>query len=411
MEINNIKTSQFTDNKIQKNIHRNSNSSSIDLVSHIDNVISKYKTQLESLKPKKISAQKNHPNETDNYVNNKTNNTIDFYKFNNTHNFQNNNNFNTNYNYTNFNLKSQNNRNNYNYNLPLNTNTNNTNNQNDSLNNELENDNIKLQSLLTLEKSKVTQLSNLLKEKDNEINQLNQKINTIENEYNHLANNLKDKYESNVAQINESNKNIIMEFFEFFNQNISLFNKTNIIKLTNNSKINFIEDNNNINNNEKSAMLIIESLDKLIKKLLNDNKELYNELVNFTTLFDKSKNKHSNLSENLKNLKKQNKNLKVELKELLKENNYLRGNNYINQNETARFENNRRSNELIANKSCKKLRRGKIKTKLYPISFNYDEIHYDDYPINTEYDLIYNKRRVTPILHLRKKIANIESIL
>ena len=404
MEINNNAYSPpFPDNKIQKDTFLNSNSPSVDLVSHIDNVINKYKTQLESLKPKKVPSQNKW---LDNYFNNKTNNTIDFSQFENTNNLNNNNNFNTNYEDNNFKLNNINNNNN----LPLNNNTNIINNQNDSINNELANDNIKLQSLLTLEKSKVTQLTNLLKEKDNEINQLNQKINAIESEYNCVVNNLKDKYESNAAQQNESKINIIKEFFEFFNQNIPLLNKTNILKMDNDSKINFIENNDNKNSNEKSAMLAIESFDKLIKKLLSDNKELYNELVNFTSLFDKSKNKHLNLSKNLEILKEENKNLKNEINELLKENNYLRENDYINQNEIARIENNKRTNELMSNKSCKNLGDGKINSQFYPVSSNCDEVHYDDYPINNEYDSAGNNRMVSPIQQLRNKINNIENI-
>jgi DNA repair exonuclease SbcCD ATPase subunit len=176
---------------------------------------------------------------------------------------------------------------------------------------EMEKDNIKLGSALTLEKSKVVQLLNLLKIKENEINNLKQqidnfedKINEIKNKYQDIINSMKQEQNNKLNELynkltnennrlqmdlnenkknnellldkynNELNKNekMLKIFFDFFNKNIEVYKKTEILKGENL----VIKEKDY---SEDKATLAIETWDKLINKLFQDNKDLYNELV------------------------------------------------------------------------------------------------------------------------------------
>jgi DNA repair exonuclease SbcCD ATPase subunit len=176
---------------------------------------------------------------------------------------------------------------------------------------EMENDNLKLGSALTLEKSKVVQLLNLLKIKENEINNLKQqidnfedKINEIKNKYQDIINSMKQEQNNKLNELynkmtnennrlqtdlnenkknnellldkynNELNKNekMLKIFFDFFNKNIEVYKKTEILKGEN-----LVIKGKDYS--EDKATLAIETWDKLINKLFQDNKDLYNELV------------------------------------------------------------------------------------------------------------------------------------
>ena len=416
--------------------------SSVDIVDQIDKVINKYRNQLESLKPKNCLEYDNYKYEPNNQISNPNrtishfDNNINFYKTEiNSNSYQNspkNFDFNPNYNRTDINYGQNyknntinnnnkndsfpNNANNYNFDYSDNTNVeqklgkeeNISRNyekytQNSSLNKELENDNIKLQSLLTLEKTKVVQLTNLLKEKESEINSLKQKINSIEAEFTNIINELKFKYENYNSQTVELNKKIIKEFFEYFNQNLSLFSKTNILKLNFNEKLAFIE--NDGNSNEKNAIFIIDAFDKLIKKLLVDNKQLYNELSNFTNALDETKNKTINLSKNLEIMKNENDNLKKEIYELANTNNLLREkNSQIEQNCKI-------SNEFVKNKSYSHLQNYCVDQYN-----NNNYLNNPDYAYNASNNKKINNnnnncRSITPIQQLKNKIVDIENLI
>ena len=173
----------------------------------------------------------------------------------------------------------------------------------------IHNENIKLSSELTLEKSKVIKLNNLLKDKEKENKDLKIKIEELEKNYEELEkdqkkyfedkinsiyrgvsldkNNLKETYDAiqrcKDKELSEINKeinnlyNIINLFFNFYNKKRNLLIKTGIISGKKNSIV--LEDK--YNNNHKNSLYIINSLDELINKLFNDNKELYDELVNY----------------------------------------------------------------------------------------------------------------------------------
>ena len=241
-------------------INSNENNFYPDIIQQVDKIIIKYKNQLEQIKPKRYLDI----NEEDINNNNTYNKII----------------------------------NNDKKNIPF-------------LTQEMEKDNIKLGSALSLEKSKVVQLLNLLKIKENEINVLkNQidnfemKLNEIKNKYqdiiksmeqeqtnklNELYNKMSD--ENNRIQLNfnenqknnellidkfnhELNKNekINKIFFDFFNKNIEIYKKTEILRGENL----LIKEKDY---SEEKATLAAETWDKLINKLFQDNKDLYNELV------------------------------------------------------------------------------------------------------------------------------------
>ena len=185
------------------------------------------------------------------------------------------------------------------------------------------NENIKLSSELTLEKCKVIKLNTLLKEKERENKELKSKIEELENNYEEFEinqkkhfedkinsfykdiysekNNLKETYDAiqrcKDKELLELNKeidniqNIINLFLNFYNKKIDILIKTGILP-ENKNKLIFLD--NNYNTNYKNSLFIINSLDELINKLMNDNKVLYDELINYKDFIDK----YENLNEN-----------------------------------------------------------------------------------------------------------------
>ena len=259
-------------NANQKNYHP-------DIIQQVDKIISKYKIQLEQIKPKRNIESNNYIPEQNLFkLTDLTNTNINNYEPKNEENM----NFNTSY------IKNKN-----------------------FLAQEMEKDNIKLGSALTLEKSKVVQLLNLLKIKENEINNLKQqidsfeeKINEIKNKYQDIINSMKQEENNKLNEIynkltnennklqmdlNENKKNnellldkynnelsknekMLKIFFDFFNKNIEVYKKTEILKGEN-----LVIKGKDYS--EDKATLAIETWDKLINKLFQDNKDLYNELV------------------------------------------------------------------------------------------------------------------------------------
>jgi hypothetical protein len=251
-----------------------------DIIQQVDKIISKYKIQLEQMKPKRNIEPNNYNQDQQNIfkLTDLTNTNINNYEPKNEENI----NFNTSY------IKNKN-----------------------FLAQEMEKDNIKLGSALTLEKSKVVQLLNLLKIKENEINNLKQqidsfeeKINEIKNKYQDIINSMKQEQNNKLNELynkltnennrlqmdlNENKKNnellldkynnelsknekMLKIFFDFFNKNIEVYKKTEILKGEN-----LVIKGKDYS--EDKATLAIETWDKLINKLFQDNKDLYNELV------------------------------------------------------------------------------------------------------------------------------------
>ena len=355
-----------------------------DIIDQVDKVIIKYKNQLENLKPKRVINESNiiqfnnsseinrnkYPelikSNTEPYINN-----INEIQVNNSNNRYN-------YNYTE--IKEEDyiepNKNKYNFKYKSKEKVNHFEkkdykkyNISDGLMNEMENDNIKLGAALTSEKAKVIQLMNLLKEKENEISNLKKqidsfelKINEIENKYQNIIdsieqqqsikindmfnnmsneknqlkvdyNEIKRNSEIQLEQVNNelnNNKKIIKLFFDLFNKNIDLFNKTEIFQGRNISENNYTEEN---------AFLAVENIDKLINRLVQDNKDLFNELVRLKGEIDSN---NIIIGQNNNFIKQENNSLKQLVQNLTHENNFLKNKSYNN----IRNNTNRNNNEL-----------------------------------------------------------------
>ena len=312
--------------------NNNRNNSYPDIVQQVDKIISKYKFQIEQLKPKRNIEERNIPNYIPDQNMNKLSNITNI----------NNNNIEEDYM----------NMNNNAYNKMINERKNTS-----LLTQEMEKDNIKLGSALTLEKSKVIQLLNLLKIKENEINNLKQqidgfeiKLNEIKNKYQEIINTMKQEQKTKLDDLynkltnenkmmqmeynkNEKNKELLLDkynnelnknekiikiFFDFFNKNIEVYKKTEILK----EEENYIVKSNEYS--EDKAVLAIETWDKLINKLFQDNKDLYNELVR---LKGEMGNYDIIMNQNTNYIQKENDSLKQLVEKLTFENKILKNNN------------------------------------------------------------------------------------
>ena len=296
-----------------------------DIIQQVDKIISKYKTQLEQLKPRK-----------------------NLYSLTNTNNsFMQEDNINSNT-YIKYNNEKKN---------------------KSVLTQEMENDNIKLGSALTLEKSKVVQLLNLLKIKENEINNLKQqidgfefKLSDLEKKYQEIIESMRQEQQNKINELykkmsneinkaninlddNKKNNEILLEkynkelnknnkiikiFFDFFNKNIEVYQKTEILK----GEQNFIKSKDY---SEDKAVLAIETWDKLINKLFQDNKDLYNELVR---LKSEMGNYNILMNQNTNYIQQENESLKQIIDKLTFENNVLKNENKSRQNQIKNSNNN-----------------------------------------------------------------------
>ena len=297
-----------------------------DIIQQVDKIISKYKTQLEQLKPRK-----------------------NLYSLTNTNNsFMQEDNINSNT-YIKYNNEKKN---------------------KSVLTQEMENDNIKLGSALTLEKSKVVQLLNLLKIKENEINNLKQqidgfeyKLSDLEKKYQEIIESMRQEQQNKINELykkmsneinkaninlddNKKNNEILLEkynkelnknnkiikiFFDFFNKNIEVYKKTEILK----GEQNFIIKSKDYS--EDKAVLAIETWDKLINKLFQDNKDLYNELVR---LKSEMGNYNILMNQNTNYIQQENESLKQIIDKLTFENNVLKNENKSRQNQIKNSNNN-----------------------------------------------------------------------
>jgi len=151
-------------------------------------------------------------------------------------------------------------------------------------------------------------------------------------------NNINNNRNNNINRINDENnkiKNIIQKFFEIDNKYFDLLRKSNLIPYGINSRIIYLE-NDYEGNNQKLYLFAIRNINYLINKLLQDNKELYDQLVEINNFLEQQNNlevkleqmkkmKEENiiLNEKLKSYeqkieiyKKENTNLKEQIKEL-----------------------------------------------------------------------------------------------
>ena len=297
---------------------------------------------------------------------------------------------------------------------------------------EIKNDNMKLGSALTLEKSKVVQLLNLLKFKEEEIKNLKKqvnnfeiKINDIENKYQKIIysletqqsiklndiysnitnekNRIRNDYdkikrntEINFGQINNDlrdNQKIIKFFFDLFNKYIDLYIKTEILPKRNNL---FIMENNY---SEENALFAVETLEKLINKLVQDNKDLFNELIRLNGEI-KSNDIISNQNNNF--IRRQKSSLGQFVNNLSDENKFLKNNRSYNNIKSAPRRNNFRltknnysqinNREIYCNHTHRIV--NSICRHCTPDCFKSNRI---------------NQREVSPFENLKLKITNLEN--
>ena len=189
---------------LEQNMQENINSKS-NLVNQIDNIINKYKTQLEEMKTYSNQNIQDSNIETlpmlsTETVQSRTLSTLIGAQ----------------------DLKNENLQNN-------------TNNFSSELTKEIKNDNLKLQSALTSEKLNSVKLNSQIENYIFELNKSKQEISDLqnqlinqENEFMNQMNIIKDDINI-IKEENKVNINIIKKFFELYNKNILLFNKSKII--------------------------------------------------------------------------------------------------------------------------------------------------------------------------------------
>ena len=310
----------------EKEIIQNGNSPNKNFVNQIDDIINKYKTQLQQLK---INTSQNIQEKKDEILP-KLSTTISK------------------------NLDSplltpsspETKKENYNINrIPL------------ELTKELENDNLKLQSALTAEKLNVVKLTSKIESYELELrkakeeiielqNQLANKENEFINQMNNITSNINydiDKMKNEIV----SNKSIIQKFFELFNKNVELFNKSKIFYCDRNTKLIYLE-NDFEGNNQKLSAFVINSLDILINKLLKDNKELYEQLIEVKKILDEQNNIQREL-DGMKGLREENLILKEQLQTLVQENDICKKENIKLKNEIDSYINKINSNKIYEN--------------------------------------------------------------
>ena len=233
------------------------------------------------------------------------------------------------------------------------------------LSKEIQNDNIKLQSALTSEKLNVVKLNSQLEKYEIELNKSKQYITDLQNQLSIKDNDFINQINSinndinKIKDENDININIIQNFFELFNKNIDLFNKSKIITCDKNTRILYLK-NDYEGNNQKLSVFVLKSLDILINKLLQDNKELYEQLIETKNILDQQNNLQREI-EDIKDIKEENLLLKEQLQNLLRENEMIKNdnfklkknlielNNYINSNINNYNNNNEKMNTFHGN--------------------------------------------------------------
>ena len=228
---------------------------------------------------------------------------------------------------------------------------------------EIKNDNIKLQTALTSEKLKIAKLNSQIESYEFELNkakkeiiELKSKLAYKENELIDQINNINDinninnsinKDINRIKDENKINKNIIQRFFELFNKNIDLLNKSDLIPFGNNSKIIYLE-NDYEGKNLKLSLFAIKSIDNLINKLLQDNKELYGQIIELQKNLDQQTNFQRELAQ-MKTIKEENLILNEQLKSFVKENEIIKNENTKLKNKIKEIKQINNINDYIKN--------------------------------------------------------------
>ena len=136
--------------------------------------------------------------------------------------------------------------------------------------------------------------------RDNKLNEFNNgnEINKIKNDFECQLKQIQcelNNKDIEIGKLNEklqNNLKIISDLFCFFHQNVNLFNNTGIINCdTEDIKY----DENNQNKNLKCSSFIFTTLNNFICKILKDNKEMYELLINYKNIIAKSEEENEQI--------------------------------------------------------------------------------------------------------------------
>ena len=136
--------------------------------------------------------------------------------------------------------------------------------------------------------------------RDNKLNEFNNgnEINKIKNDFECQLKQIQcelNNKDIEIGKLNEklqNNLKIISDLFCFFHQNVNLFNNTGIINCdTEDIKY----DENNQNKNLKCSSFIFTTLNNFICKILKDNKEMYELLINYKNIIAKNEEENEQI--------------------------------------------------------------------------------------------------------------------
>lgn len=208
---------------------------------------------------------------------------------------------------------------------------------------EIQNDNLKLQAELALCKSQIKNMNSTISNQKNEIDKLNITVSSLENEIKNKEKENEDKisqlnakqqieieaikknHDNNIVDNSKEketlnsrlsdNVKIINKFFDFFNNNIPLFTKAQILSLGNAAKLQY--ENNNNERNVSSSEFSIKTMETFINKLMGDNTEMYNQLMKYKEIAENNSSINSMTEQNIKDVKYENVLLKQQINSLI----------------------------------------------------------------------------------------------
>ncbi len=233
-----------------------------------------------------------------------------------------------------FGIENENNEDN-NFEKDINNNDNNNDNINNNINDNI-NDNIKANDELLKEKKEQFEkmksiLENKLIDKENKIDELKRNLDI-------QLKNFEKELEKKSCEIeklqkkSQSDSKIITDLFYFFQQNVNLFNNSKIINCNGN---NIKYDENDFSNNEKYSSFIIKTFNNFLCKIMKDNKEMFELLLNYKNIIGQTEEENEKICN-------QNNYLKMQICDLV---NQLSNNQVKNQFNTNNLNNQNFSNQ------------------------------------------------------------------
>lgn len=279
---------------------------------------------------------------------------------------------------------------------------------------EIQNDNLKLQSELTLAKSQIKTLNSTINALKKEIEKLNSLIASKDAEFEKKIGEINEKTKNDIENLQNqknceisskkeetekiSNKflqisNLIVKYFDFFNKNIPLFSKAQVLSLGEAAKIIYDENDNEKNNSSVDFSLM--TLNSFITKLMNDNTEMYNQLLKYKEMIDNNSTITSMTEQNIKDVKYENVLLKQQINSLIDKLSQVE-----KENENLICDSSERKNIMSKTSSKKKF----FKKRSGSYINNNNISGYSNYSGNGSK----TKVEIEPIKRLKLKIKNLE---